>query len=242
MLCKRVIAALTFNNGVLSRTKKFNPDYIYTDTQIGLWGIDEIIVLDVTRDKSDRTAFFDTAIKIADDCFAPTTIGGGIRSVDDAIELFRDYGADKASINTGAVDRPELITEMANKYGSQSVVLSMDVRNNEVYSDCGRNATGMDPVEWAKTGVELGAGEIMVTAMDKDGSLMGYDLDMCEKVARAVPVPTIILGGAGSWKHFHEGIKAGAAGVCTQNIYHFTESSIAAAKTYLSERGVHVRA
>lgn len=225
----------------MSRTKQFTPDYRYTRSQLGMTGIDEIIVLDVTRDKDSREAFLETATAIADDCYTPTTIGGGIRSLEDAGPLFRDYGADKVSVNTGAIDRPGLIAELAEKYGSQSVVLSVDHLDDEVVTDCGRRHTGKKVMDWVKEGVEMGAGEILLTSVDRDGSLRGYDIPMCQAVASAIPVPTLVLGGAGSWKHFHEGIEAGASGVCTQNIYHFTESSMKAAKDYLRERGVQVR-
>ena len=241
MLKKRLISVLTFNKGVLSRTKRFNPDYIYTKNQVSLWGVDEIVLLDVTREGGYRDAFLEAATQISDDCFAPTTIGGGIRSVEDASELFRSYGADKVSINTGALDRPELITEMADKYGSQSVVLSIDVKDGEVFAGCGRRPTGRSATEWAKEGVRLGAGEILLTSIVKDGSLSGYDLPLCKEVSAAVSVPMLIAGGAGNWGHFVDGFKAGASGVCATNIYHFTESSIKAAKTHMAENGVPTR-
>ena len=236
-----MIAVLTFNKGVLSRTKRFNPDYIYTDSQVSFWGIDEVVLLDVTRGGGYREEFLETALRIADDCFAPTTIGGGIRSVEDAKELFRHFGADKVSVNTGALERPELITELAEKYGSQSVVLSIDVKDGEVYSDCGRGSTGRTAVSWAMEGAMRGAGEILVTSIVRDGSLMGYDLPLCEDVASAVSVPTLIAGGAGNWQHFVDGFEAGASGVCATNIYHFTQSSIQAAKTHMKESGVPTR-
>jgi imidazole glycerol-phosphate synthase subunit HisF len=241
LLKKRLIAVLTFEGGILTRTKKFTPDYRYTQTQVGFEGIDEIVMLDVSRTDRDRSLFLETAMSIADKCYAPTTIGGGIRSVEDANMMFRSYGADKISINTGAINDPSLITEMADKYGSQSVVVSVDVLDDEVVTDCGRRSTGLSAVEWVKEAVDRGAGEILLTSINRDGSLMGYDLPLCEKVANCVPVPTLIHGGAGSWKHLVEGIEAGASGVCTQNIYHFTESSIKAAKAFMNENGVPVR-
>lgn len=243
LLKKRLIAVLTFDEGILTRTKRFTPDYRYTDTQVGFEGIDEIVFLDVTRDKTPdtRKLFLETAARLGDECFAPTTIGGGIRSVEDANMLFRTYGADKVSINTGAITDPSLITEMADKYGSQSVVVSVDVLDDEVVTDCGRRSTGRQAVEWVKEAVDRGAGEILLTSINRDGSLMGYDLPLCEEVAAAVPVPTLIAGGAGNWKHFVEGFEAGASGCCATNIYHFTESSIKAAKTHMYENGVPTR-
>ena len=144
------------------------------------------------------------------------------------------------------ISAPGLATEIAKAYGAQCVVLSIDARKTdggyEVYSACGGKATGMDPAEWAKQGEELGAGEIMITSIERDGSLQGYDLELCRRVSDAVSVPVLVLGGAGSWKHFVEGVEeGGASAVCTQNIYHFTENSILSAKKFLAERGVPVR-
>jgi cyclase len=240
MLKKRLIAVLTFNKGTLTRTKRFKPDYRYTDTQIGLWGIDEVVILDVTRDAGNREAFYEAAARVGEECFAPTTIGGGIRTVEDTVGLFRTHGADKVSVNTGALESPELITALADKYGSQSVTLSIDALDGEVLGDCGRKKTGRKVAEWVREGIDRGAGEILLTSVNRDGSLLGYDMPLCEAAA-GVEVPVLINGGAGSWRHFVEGVNAGADGVCTQNIYHFTESSIVAAKTYMAEHGVAVR-
>ena len=198
------------------------------------------MLLDVTRNKEDQEEFLETASRLSDECFAPMAMGGKIKNVEQAQRLFRDYGADKISINTAAIDDPDLISRMADKFGSQSVVLSIDVEDGEVVTDCGRRPTGRDALEWAEEGIERGAGEILLMSIPKDGSLMGYDLELCKRVSK-VNVPTLIHGGAGSWKHFVDGINAGASGVCTQNIYHFTESSIQAAKTFMSENGVPTR-
>jgi len=240
MIAARIIVVLTFNDGVLFRTKKFNPDYRYTSNLVGETELDELVLLDITRDRRGSETFFEVAGGIAENCFAPMTMGGGIKKMEDAPKFFAS-GADKITVNTGAVDNPELITELSLKYGAQSVVLSIDVLNNEVFTDCGRRPTGMTPVEWAKQGEGLGAGEIILTAMEKDGSSTGYDLELCDAVAGAVKIPVVVLGGACSWKHFLDGLGTGASGVCTQNIYHFTNKSMTAAKHYLSERGVAVR-
>jgi len=230
---------LTLNNGVLTRTKLFNPDYIYTRSQVDSWLVDEMVMLDVTRG-GDREAFLKGAGEIIDECFVPMTLGGGIRSIDDVMGFF-DSGADKISVNTGAIERPELITEIANKWGKQAVVLSIDAKGGRVWSDCGREQTDLTPVEWAKEGVERGAGEILITSMERDGSLQGYDLDLIGSIADAVSVPVMALGGAGSWRHFVDGINAGADAVCTQVIHHFTKSSMAAAKQFMSDKGIKVR-
>ncbi len=247
MLRKRVVTVLTFNNGVLFRTKLFHPDYRYTLNFVDAWSVDELVVLDITRpDGGDKGKFFDVVRNFARNCFVPLAAGGGIRSLDD-VKRFLDAGADKVVVNTGALRRPELITKIARLYGSQCVVLSIDVqkhddRRYEVYSDFGGEPTGRNPVEWACEGQELGAGEILVCPIQRDGWLQGYDLDLCRAVSVAVSLPTLILGGAGNWKHFVEGFEQGhASAVCTQNIYHFTESSIKSAKSYLKRAGIEVR-
>jgi len=200
--------------------------------------MDEVVMLDVTRGGDSR--FLEKAQEVLDKCFAPVTLGGGIRKPEDVRKYFA-AGADKITVNTGAVRDPGLITTLAKKWGNQSVVLSMDVRDDEVVVDCGREPTGMKPLDWVRQAEDLGAGEIMVTAMDRDGTLTGYDLELCSSVANEVSVPVMFHAGAGSWKHFHEGIDAGASAVCTQNIYHFTETSLRSAKSYLQERGVPIR-
>jgi len=238
MLSARICTVLTFNEGLLTRTKKFTPDYLYTHKQVGLDQADEIVLLDVTR--GGDPGFLEKSLEISDRCFAPLTLGGGIRKAADVKKYF-DAGADKVTVNTGAIDDPELITDIAKKWGNQAVVLSIDSSENEVVTDCGRRRTGRDPIEWAKEGVDRGAGEIMVTSVEKDGSLSGYDLGLCGSVAEAVSVPVMFHAGAGNWKHFYEGLQAGASAVCTQNIYHFTDSSLTAAKKYLNELGVATR-
>jgi len=246
MLRHRLITVLTFNDGTLFRTKLFQPDYRYTHNFVDSWLVDEIVMLDVTRNGGDNRAFLDVVTKFAGECFVPLVVGGGIRTLGD-VKRFMAVGGDKVVVNSGAVERPALITEIAEAYGSQCVVLSIDARKKpdggyEVFAGCGAKATGLDPAEWARRGEDLGAGEILITSVERDGSLQGYDLELCKRVSDAVNVPVLVLGGAGSWKHFVEAIdKAGASAVCTQNIYHFTESSIVSAKKYLADRGVAVR-
>ena len=247
MLRKRLVTVLTFNDGVLFRTKLFEPDYRYTLNFVDAWSIDEIAVLDITRpSQGDRENFFKVIEQFARGCFVPLAAGGGIRSLED-VKRYLGLGADKVVVNTRAIERPEFITEIARLYGSQCVVLSIDAKKKEgggyeVYSHFGGRETGLDPADWARRGEELGAGEILITSIDRDGSLQGYDLDLCRRVSDAVNAPVLILGGAGNWKHFVEGFAEGcASAVCTQNIYHFTESSIRSAKTYLKGAGVEVR-
>ncbi|MFQ5763666.1 MAG: imidazole glycerol phosphate synthase subunit HisF [Rhodospirillales bacterium] len=245
MLRHRLVTVLTFNDGTLFRTKLFEPDYRYTHNFVDSWLVDEIVMLDVTRTGGDNKAFLDVVGRFAHDCFVPLAVGGGIRTLAD-VRTFTAMGADKVVVNSGAVERPELISEIASAYGSQCVVLSIDARKTdggyEVYAGCGGKATGLDPAEWAKEGENLGAGEVLITSVERDGSLQGYDLDLCRRVSDAVTVPVLVLGGAGTWKHFVEAIEqGGASAVCTQNIYHFTESSILSAKKFLADHGVAVR-
>ena len=247
MLRRRVITVLTFNDGVLFRTKLFQPDYRYTLNFVDAWSVDEIVVLDVTRPGQGERRNFEAVIRdFASRCFVPLAAGGGIRTLED-VRRFMRIGADKVVVNTGALERPQFITEIAEAYGSQCVVLSIDAKRHddgryEVFGRCGAWATGREPVEWAREGERLGAGEILVTAIDRDGWLQGYDLDLCRAVSDSVSVPVLVLGGCGNWQHMAEALTVGAASAaCTQNIYHFTEASIRAAKKYLEAKKIPVR-
>ena len=247
MLRRRVIAVLTFNDGVLFRTKLFQPDYRYTANFVDTWSIDELVILDVTRDGGgNRRAFFETVEKFASGCFVPISVGGGIRKFSDVRE-YLSAGADKVVVNSGAIENPSLIEDISFSYGAQCVVLSMDVGRHEdgryeVYSHFATRPTGMDPLAWAKRGEALGVGEILLTSVEKDGWLQGYDLQLCRAVADKVVVPVLILGGAGNWQHLIDGVEiGGASGVCTQNIYHFTENSIHSAKRAMADAGIDVR-
>jgi len=246
MLRKRVITVLTFNDGVLYRTKLFRPDYRYTLNFVDAWSVDEIVVLDVTRPGEGGRENFERVIAdFARRCFVPLSAGGGIRTLDDVRRLMA-LGADKVVLNTGALERPPLIAEVARAYGAQCVVLAMDVRRHEdgryeVYGGFGQRPSGRAPEDWAREAVGEGAGEILVTAIERDGWLQGYDLELCRRLSQAVSVPVLVLGGAGTWAHMAEAFEAGAAAACTQNIYHFTETSIRSAKAFLAKRGLPVR-
>lgn len=247
MLRHRVITVLTLNDGVLFRTKQFHPDYRYTMNFVDTWSIDEIVVLDITRPgHGSRQNFYDAVSKLATNCFVPLATGGGVRSIVDVRRLLGE-GGDKVVLNSGAIDRPELITEAAELYGSQCVVVSIDAMRHqdgrfEVYAEAGTRPTGLEPAEWARRAQDLGAGEVMVTSIERDGSLEGYDNDLNKSVAAAVTVPVLVCGGAGKWQDFEEGFTQGqASAVCTTNIYHFTEASIRSAKRYLSDAGILVR-
>ena len=247
MLAKRLVTVLTLNDGVLFRTRNFHPDYRYTLNFVDAWSVDEIIVLDITRPgDGDRQAFYDVVEDLARRCFVPLACGGQVRSVDEVKKLLR-LGADKVVLNTGAIERPALITEAAELFGAQSVVVSIDARRRgagdyEVCKCFGSVPAGLTPEAWAARAEALGAGEIFITSIDKDGSLEGYDNELNRLVADAVNVPVLVCGGAGNWQHFCDGFSDGrASAVCTTNIYHFTDTSIRSAKQYLRDAGILVR-
>lgn len=247
MLRRRLVTVLTLNDGVLFRTKEFRPDYRYTLNFVDAWSIDEIVALDVTRDDhGHRTSYLEVVERLATQCFVPLACGGAVRNVEDVQTLLR-AGADKVIINTGAVERPEFITEIAELYGAQCVVVSIDARRNadgryEVMTKFGSRPTGLEPSAWAARAQALGAGEIFLTAIERDGSLEGYDNQLNRSVADAVSIPVLVSGGAGNWQHFCDGFTEGhASAVCTTNVYHFTETSIRSAKRYLADAGIPVR-
>ena len=247
MLRKRLVTVLTLNDGVLFRTRNFNPDYRYTTNFVDAWSIDEIVVLDITRPgHGQRQHFYDVVSDLAQHCFVPLAVGGGVRSVEDFKTLL-GVGADKIVVNTGAVEQPGLISEAARLFGAQCVVLSIDARQNgsgayEVFTEFGTRPTGLDPAQWAKQAQALGAGEIFITSIDKDGTLEGYDNELNAHVAAAVEIPVLVCGGAGRWQDFVDGFRLGhASAVCTTNIYHFTETSIRSAKVFLRNAGILVR-
>lgn len=247
MLRHRLITVLTLNDGVLFRTKRFTPDYRYTMNFVDAWSIDEIVALDVTRPGTGRReSFYEVVQDLARQCFVPLSCGGGVRGIEDVHTLLR-MGADKVVMNTGVLERPELISEAAALYGSQCVVVSIDAWRHEdgryeVFTRFGTSPTGRRPEEWARRAEELGAGEILITSIEKDGSLEGYDNRLNRLVSNAVGIPVLVAGGAGKWQDFVDGfVEGGASAVCTTNIYHFTETSIRSAKQYLHRAAIPVR-
>ena len=248
MLRRRLVTVLTFNDGVLFRTKDFRPDYRYTLNFVDAWSVDEIVVLDVTRPgQGERERFHEVVRQFASRCFVPLAAGGGVRTLDDFRTLL-GLGADKVVVNTEALRRPAFISEAAQTFGSQCVVVSIDARRNatsgsyEVFTEFGQQPTGLEPSAWALRAQHLGAGEVLITSIEKDGSLEGYDNELNRAVAEAVTIPVLVCGGAGNWQHFVEGFRSGgASAVCTTNIYHFTETSIKSAKRYLASAGIDVR-
>ncbi|MGH9286590.1 MAG: imidazole glycerol phosphate synthase subunit HisF, partial [Acidimicrobiales bacterium] len=208
-------------------------------------GADELVFLDITASADARDTIVEVVARTAEEVFIPFTVGGGVREVDDVRRLLR-AGADKVSLNTQAVAHPELVAASADEFGSQCVVVAIDARRAsrgwEVYTHGGRKPTGLDAVSWAEEAVRLGAGEILLTSMDRDGTLAGYDLELLATVAGAVPVPIIASGGVGTLEHLHEGLTTGgASAVLAASIFHFGQHSVAEAKAYLAERGVPVR-
>jgi cyclase len=210
-------------------------------------GADELVFLDITATHERRDTLVELARRTADNVFVPFTIGGGIRSVQDA-QAVLDAGADKVSVNSAAVARPELLDELADVFGAQCVVLAIDAKAREggegweVFVAGGRTATGRDAVEWAREGTERGAGEILLTSMDRDGTTAGYDLALTRAVSEATGVPVIASGGAGEVDHLVEALKAGADAVLCASIFHYGSYTVGEVKEHLAEAGIPVRA
>ena len=208
-------------------------------------GADELVFLDITASSDARDTMVDVARRTAEQVFIPFTVGGGVRTPDDARRLLR-AGADKVGVNTAAVARPEVVSELAREFGAQCVVVAIDARRAaagfEVFTHGGRRSTGLDAVEWAVESERLGAGEILLTSMDRDGTGDGYDLELTRAVTSAVGVPVIASGGVGTLEHLAEGaLGGGADAVLAASIFHFAEHTVREAKQYLAARGVTVR-
>lgn len=208
--------------------------------------VDELILVDITASPAESVPDFESIADFSNECFVPLTAGGGITHIDQIKKLLRS-GADKISINTAAYSKPELVREAANHFGAQCIVASIDARRHgdgryECFSLCGTAATGKDPAEWARQLEELGAGEILITSIERDGAMQGYDLELIERVVKAVNVPVIASGGAGSYEHMRQAVQeAGASAVAAASIFHFTEQTPAEAKKYLAAAGIPVR-
>ncbi|QDO96884.1 imidazole glycerol phosphate synthase subunit HisF [Ferrovibrio terrae] len=209
-------------------------------------GADELTFLDITASSEARDTLFDVVARTAERCFMPLTVGGGVRTVEDVRKLLL-AGADKTSINTAAVNRPEFVREAAEKFGAQCVVVAIDAKQVssgkwEVFTHGGRNGTGLDAVEWAQRMASYGAGEILLTSMDRDGSEKGFDLDLTRAVADAISIPVVASGGVGNLDHFVEGVAKGhASAVLAASIFHFGRHSIGEAKQHMAAAGIPVR-
>lgn len=209
-------------------------------------GADELTFLDITASSDNRETIYDVVRRTAQQCFMPVTVGGGVRVVEDVRKLLL-AGADKVSINTAAVSRPEFVKEAAEKFGSQCVVVAIDAKKTgdekwEVFTHGGRNNTGLDVIEWAKRLASLGAGEVLLTSMDRDGTKAGFDLDLVRRVSDAVPVPVIASGGVGTLDHLVDGIRiGGASAVLAASIFHFGTFTVQQAKAHMLAAGLPVR-
>jgi cyclase len=214
-------------------------------------GADELTFLDITASHENRDTILDVVARTAEQCFMPLTVGGGVRTIEDIRRLLL-AGADKVSINSAAVARPDFVREAAEKYGDQCIVVAIDARRAgvnpdgndrwEVFTHGGRNGTGLDAVDWARRMTELGAGEILLTSMDRDGTRSGFDIALTRAVSDAVPVPVVASGGVGTLDHLVEGVvEGGASAVLAASIFHFGEFTIAQAKDALAKAGVPIR-
>jgi cyclase len=250
MLSKRIIACLDVRNGEVVKGVHFEGlrnagDPAELAVRYNEEGIDEVVILDVTATIENRRALADTVGAVAKRIFIPLTVGGGIRSESDAAAAV-DAGADKVSLNTAALTHPELITTLAARYGSQAVIVAIDAKWVDgraiVYVRSGQSGTEREAVEWAREAAERGAGEILLTSIDRDGTRAGFDCRLTAAVSKAVPIPVIASGGAGSLEHFSEVFIEGCADAAlAASIFHFSEHSVANLKELLRSRGIPVR-
>ncbi|MDA8845636.1 imidazole glycerol phosphate synthase subunit HisF [Candidatus Pelagibacter bacterium] len=250
MLKNRIIPCLDVKNGRVVKGINFvdlkdagdpvEQAKIYSDS-----GADEICFLDITASNENRDTIYDVVERTSKKCFVPLTVGGGVRGVEDINKLL-NCGADKVSINTAAVQNPEMIIESSKKFGSQCIVVAIDAKKNgnkwEVFTHGGRNNTNIDAIEFAKKMEDNGAGELLVTSMDRDGTQIGYDNDLMFKISSTVNVPVIASGGVGNLDHLVDGIRLGnASAVLAASIFHYGTHSINEAKQYLNSKGIPVR-
>jgi cyclase len=250
-LAKRIIPCLDVHAGRVVKGVNFVAlrdagDPVEVARGYGEAGADELAFLDITASSDARDTIVEVIERVADQVFIPLTVGGGVRRVEDVRKLL-NAGADKVSINTAAVEEPRLVADAAHRFGSQAIVVAVDARRSgpgrwEVHTHGGRKARGIDAVEWAAKVAALGAGEILLTSMDRDGTKSGFDLELTRAVAEAVPVPVIASGGVGSLEHLAQGIERGRAdAVLAASVFHFGEITIPEAKRFLAARGIEMR-
>jgi cyclase len=251
MLCKRLIPCLDVKDGRVVKGVRFVElrdagDPVAAALAYDAQGADELVFLDITASHEGRAIMLDVVRRTAEGIYMPLTVGGGVRTLQDIRMLLR-AGADKVSLNTAALERPALIEEAAHAFGSQCIVAAIDAKSTsdnhwQVFTHGGRRPTGRDAVEWAREAAKLGAGEILLTSMDRDGTGAGYDLALTRAVADAVSVPVIASGGVGSLEHLREGVvEGGADAALVASLFHFGQHTVPEAKRYLAERGVPVR-
>ena len=249
MLKNRIIPCLDVKNGRVVKGINFvdlkdagdpvEQAKIYSDG-----GADEICFLDITASNENRDTIYDVVERTSKNCFVPLTVGGGVRSIEDINKLL-NCGADKVSINTAAVQNSKVVEESSKKFGSQCIVVAIDAKKNgenwEIFTHGGRNPTGINAIHFANKMEESGAGELLVTSMDKDGTQSGYDIDLMKKISSNVNIPVIASGGVGTLDHLAEGISAGASAVLAASIFHYGTFSIQEAKQYLASKDIPVR-
>ena len=250
MLKNRIIPCLDVKNGRVVKGINFvglkdagdpvEQAKIYSDG-----GADEICFLDITASNENRDTIFDVVRETSKKCFVPLTVGGGVRSVEDINKLL-NCGADKVSINTAAVQNPDVVEQSSKKFGSQCIVVAIDAKKNndrwEIYTHGGRNSTGIDAIEFASNMEKRGAGELLITSMDRDGTQIGYDINLMSMISSRVNIPIIASGGVGDLEHLVDGIKLGkASAVLAASIFHYGKYSIKEAKEYLDSKGIPVR-
>jgi imidazole glycerol-phosphate synthase subunit HisF len=250
LLAKRIIPCLDVNAGRVVKGVNFvglrdAGDPVEIARRYDKEGADEITFLDITASSDQRGLILDIIERVADEVFIPLTVGGGVRKVEDVRRLL-NAGADKVSINTAAVLNPQLVADAADHYGNQCIVVAIDAKRVgshwQVFTHGGRNATGLDAIEWAVTMAEMGAGEILLTSMDRDGTKSGFDLELTRAVSDAVRVPVIASGGVGNLQHLAEGItEGGADAVLAASIFHYGEYTVKMAKQFLARKGIEVR-
>ncbi|WP_417545027.1 imidazole glycerol phosphate synthase subunit HisF [Marinobacter sp.] len=254
-LAKRIIPCLDVDKGRVVKGVNFVDirdagDPVEVARRYNEQGADEITFLDITASHESRDTTYETVERMASEVFIPLTVGGGVRTVDDIRKLL-NAGADKVAINTAAVFNPEFVREAADRFGSQCIVVAIDAKQVstegeelrwEIFTHGGRKPTGLDAVEWARKMVEMGAGELLLTSMDRDGTKIGFDLDLTKAVSDAVVVPVIASGGVGELQHLADGVTKGAAdAVLAASIFHFGEHTIPEAKAFMKAQGIEVR-
>ena len=250
MVAKRLIACLDVRDGCVVKGVRFEGlanagEPAALARRYNVEGIDELVILDVTATLESRRALEDTVRRVSAELFIPLAVGGGIRSEEDA-KAALDAGADKVAINSAALENPALLTRLASRYGSQAVVVAVDAKRldhrYEVFSRSGTTATGRDAIEWAREATDRGAGEILLTSIDRDGTRAGFECALTAAVSTAVPIPVIASGGAGTFEHFEEVFTTGKADAAlAASVFHFSEHAVSELKGFLRDRGIPVR-
>ena len=250
MLKNRIIPILLLKHGRCVKGKRFKDfrDTGYPVTAAKIYDaqrVDELVFLDILASREERDMLLPIVTKTAEQCFMPLAVGGGIRTIADMKVLFA-AGADKVVINSAAVENPQLIQEASEYFGKANIVVSIDYKINdegirEVYTHAGTKATGLDALDWAQRAATLGAGEIILTSIDREGTMTGYDLEFIEEVSKSLNIPVIAHGGVGTLEHLREGILRGASGVAAASIFHFTDQNPIKARYYLTVHGANVR-